>query len=270
MKYIKDASNLDNEIRKKEKIKLNIIKIWSDSINKKNLEKILKDLNKWEKETWEKFIIISSWAVALWKKRVIKSWWNILNFTKSSLASIWQQFLMQNYDKISGINKLVWEILIDDYADNKQLVNTILNLLENNVLIIVNHNDTLHNTELNNLSNKTDNDKNTVFLSKIISENLQNKIIIKRVIYLTNTNWLLDKKKKTVSGWKINSTKDKNCYKKFIEKDKSNSWTWWMESKLNCSFKVLEYWVKKSIISNAKYGLEYLYNTKNSTIFFKK
>jgi len=76
--------------------------------------------------------------------------------------------------------------LIDDFANEKHLTKTLYNLLENNVWIIINHNDTLHPDELNNVSEKSDNDKNTVFVSKIFNKFLDIKI--KRVIYLTNTN----------------------------------------------------------------------------------
>lgn len=103
---------------------INIVKIWSDSINESNLEKLLNDIEKYEKETWEKFLIISSWAVKLWKEQVLKRWWDLEKFTKSSLASIWQHFLMQTYDKLSW-NRLVWEVLLDDYI-NENYINTFI------------------------------------------------------------------------------------------------------------------------------------------------
>jgi len=39
---------------------INIVKIGSDSINEQNLRKIIDDAKKWEKQTGEKFIFISS------------------------------------------------------------------------------------------------------------------------------------------------------------------------------------------------------------------
>jgi glutamate 5-kinase len=183
------------------------------------------------------------------------------------LASIGQKYLMKQYLDILWDNKLVWEILIDDYADEKHLSKTIKNLLKNDVWIIINHNDTLHPDELNNVSEKSDNDKNTVFIAKIFNKYLD--IEIKRVIYLTNSNWLLDKEKNTVLGWKISSENDKNYYMNFVEKDKSNSWTGWMESKLDCSFKVLEYWIWEAIISNAKNWLECLVENSDNSRFWK-
>ena len=246
---------------------VNIVKIGSDSINENNLEKIIEDAKKWEKQTWEKFIFISSGAVKLWRDRVEESWKNVEKFCKSSLACIGQKFLMKQYWNILWKNLLVWEILIDDFADEKHLSETISNLIINDVWIIINHNDTLHPDELNNVSEKSDNDKNTVFVSKIFNKFLKKYFKIKRVIYLTNTNWLLDKNKNTVLGWNINSEDDKNYYKNFVEKTTSNSWTGWMESKLNCGFEVLENWVKEAIISNAKEWLECLLNWKKSTKF---
>ena len=112
--------------------KVNIVKIGSDSINENNLKKIISDAKKWEKSTWEKFIFISSWAVKLWKDRVQESWKNIEDFSKSSLASIWQNILMQKFDKFSWNEKLVWEILLDDYV-NKEYIEKIW--IENNNII---------------------------------------------------------------------------------------------------------------------------------------
>ena len=246
---------------------INIVKIGSDSINDYNLEKIIDDAKNWEKQTGEKFIFISSGAVKLVKDRVEESWKNVEDFSKSSLACIGQKFLMKQYWNILWENLLVWEILIDDFADEKHLSETISNLLINDAWIIINHNDTLHPDELNNVSEKSDNDKNTVFVSKIFNKFLKKYFKIKRVIYLTNTNWLLDENKKTVLGWKINSEEDKNYYRNFVEKSKSNSWTGWMESKLNCGFEVLKNWAKEAIISNAKEWLECLLNWKKSTKF---
>ena len=244
---------------------INIVKIGSDSINQNNLEKIIGDAKKWEEKTGEKFIFISSGAVKLWKDRVEENWKNSKNFSKSSLASIWQKFLMKQYWEILWAKEIVWEVLIDDFANEKHLTKTLYNLLENDIWIIINHNDTLHPDELNNVSEKSDNDKNTVFVSRIF--NKFSDINIKRVIYLTNTNWLLNKEKNTVLGWKIKSEEDKNYYKKFVEENKSNSWTWGMKSKLDCGFKVLEYGVGEVIISNAKNWLKYFDENRQCTKF---
>ncbi len=277
---------------------LNIVKIGSDSINEKNLEKIIEDAKAWEKDTKEKFIFISSWAVKLGEERVLESWKNSGNFSKSSFTTIGQQFLMQMYDNLSWKEKLVWEVLLDDYLNeefilnliwnkdrlnlvqnfskkfislvqskkDKKLVQTLLDNLWNDVWSIINHNDALSDEELSKVSSKTDNDKNAVYIAKILQDT---SVKVKRVIYLTNTNWLLDENNKTVLGWKIKSEEDKIYYKNFLREEKSNSWTGWMKSKLDCSFKVLDYWVKEAIITNAKNWLECLENSKNSTKFYK-
>jgi len=52
----------------------------------------------------------------------------------------------------------------------KCLLNTIINWVQNNILTIINYNDSTSFLELNNLTDKTDNDKNTVFLSKLINK----------------------------------------------------------------------------------------------------
>lgn len=106
--------------------------------------------------------------------------------------------------------------------------------------------------------------------------NVQNEYInetslkIQRVIYLTNTNWLLDKNKNTVSWWKIflkNINLEKEKYIKYIIEWKSDNWTWWMWSKIDCAFAVLKNWVKESIIANAKNWLLCLKNDYESTKF---
>jgi hypothetical protein len=124
------------------------------------------------------------------------------------------------YDKFSG-SRLVGEILIDDflnkdyihsfieksnkrkilkrfseyiislinYDKNKHLINTISNLVKNNVLVIINHNDATSNEELKKISSKSDNDKNTVFITDIISTfRAEVGLEVNKVIYLTNTN----------------------------------------------------------------------------------
>jgi len=111
---------------------VNIIKIGSDSVNDSNLERIVEGAKEWEKETWEKFIFISSGAVKLWKDRVKESWKNIEDFSKSSLASIGQSILMQKFDEFSWNEKLVWEILLDDYVNKEYIEKT---LIENNNII---------------------------------------------------------------------------------------------------------------------------------------
>ncbi len=235
--------------------KINIVKIGSDSINKKNLKRIIEDAWEWENKTWEKFIFISSGAVKMGRERVKEVWKNDTDFSTSSLASIGQQFLMQMYDTLSGDKKIVSEILLDDFADEKYLAKTLYNLLENNIWIIINYNDSLHPNELENVSEKTDNDRNTVFISQIIQKYLTKKIMISRVIYLTNTSWLLDWEKKTIKWWKISSSSEKEYYKSFVEEWKSSSWTGGMKSKLDCSFLVWKYGAKSAIIADAQHGL---------------
>ena len=136
--------------------------------------------------------------------------------------------------------------------------------IKNDVWSIINHNDALSDGELNNLSDKTDNDKNTIYISEILE---QTNYDVKRVIYLTNTNWLLDENKNTVLGWKINSEENKNYYRSFVKDDKSSSWTGWMGSKVDCSFEVLKYWVEESIIANAKDWLNCLKSDVSCTKF---
>ncbi len=247
------------------KEKINIIKIWSDSINRINLKNIIKDVKKRKKETQEKFIFISSGAVKLWKERISSFWLEEKDFLKSSLASIWQKFLMKLYLKYLWEKEIIGEVLIDDYANEEHLSSTLENLLKNDIWIIINHNDTLHPEELYNVSDKCDNDKNTVFITKLFNKYLDFKI--KRIIYLTNTNWLLDEKYNTVSWWEVKTEDNKNYFRSFVNNNKSKCWIWWMMSKLNCWFQVLNYWVREAIIANAKDWLDCLESNKKCTKF---
>lgn len=253
------------------------------------MKRLLDDINRYELETLEKFIIISSWAVKLWKARALEKWCDVEKLSTSSLASIWQQYLMQMYDRLSW-KKLVWEVLLDDYINadyvnsfiekvrdksilkklasnilwlvgeqkDKHLAYTIWNLVKNDVLVIINHNDTTSNDELKNLSSKTDNDKNTIHITEVINEySYEIWIRINRVIFLTNTNWLLDESQNTVRWWVVDSN-SKVKYLEYVEIKKSNDWTWWMDSKINCAFEVLEKWAEESIIANSSSWLDCL------------
>jgi len=103
--------------------KINLIKIWSDSIvDKKSkslkediIRKIVEDILYIRKKTGEDFIILSSWAVAKWLSLVEKS----DNYIKSTLSSIWQHRLIWLYDKLVWWNNIVSQILIDDKYNEK-------------------------------------------------------------------------------------------------------------------------------------------------------
>jgi len=110
-----------------------------------------------------------------------------------------------------------------DSLNKKSLEKIIADAKDNNIWAIINHNDSLHPNELNNISDKTDNDKNTLYLSRILSEYSDNKVHIKRVIYLTNTHWLLDENWTTVLWWKILWEENKNYYRSFINIDNDST-----------------------------------------------
>lgn len=284
---------------------INLVKIWSDSIHEENIEKLLIDIALYEEITHEKFIIISSGAVKLWKSKILEKWWKIDEISSSALASIWQQYLMQMYEKLSK-NKIVSQVLLDDYINSdyvntfieklrdkvvlknlaskvlwlvseqkdKHLANTIADLVRNNVLVIINHNDATSNDELKNLSSKTDNDKNTIHITQVINNySKEIWIRVKRVIFLTNTNWLLDDKWQTIQWWEIDISDNYSIdrYLAYIEKWKSNNGTWWMWSKVDCAFQVLSKWASESIIANSNSWLGCLINDDYmSTKFVKK
>lgn len=145
---------------------------------------------------------------------------------------------------------------------DKHLVELLKNNIKNDVLSIVNHNDAMSSLELNNITNATDNDKNAVELSK--------KIKLKRVIYLSNTNGLLDMNDNTITWWSIVDEFDKERYRKNIRIwERSKHWTGGGDSKLECCFDVLENSVWESIWANVSSGLSCLYENDNCTKFTK-
>jgi glutamate 5-kinase len=86
--------------------------------------------------------------------------------------------------------------MLIDYLNGKkdeQFIKTLNDLVSEDVIAIINHNDALSSQELNKLSSKTDNDNNVVHICQAV-DNFSRLISfrIRRVIYLTNTNGLLD------------------------------------------------------------------------------
>lgn len=136
----------------------------------------------------------------------------------------------------------------------------IINWLDNNILTIMNYNDSTSFLELNNLTTKTDNDKNTVFLSKLINKySNKTKYKVSKVFYLTNTNWLLGKNKKTIKWHKFSDIDDNQEFNKvekhllsFVNNDESWFWTWWMWSKILSWLECLKNDVDEIYISNSK------------------
>jgi len=83
--------------------------------------------------------------------------------------------------------KKLLELVRED--NDKHLLKTIINGIKNDILTIVNYNDSMSFHELNNLSNKSDNDQNTVFLSKLINSHCRKVgYKISRVFFLTNSD----------------------------------------------------------------------------------
>ena len=50
---------------------INLVKIWSEWICEKNIQKMLNDAKKWEEKLGEKFLFLSSWSVKLWLSKLI-------------------------------------------------------------------------------------------------------------------------------------------------------------------------------------------------------
>ncbi len=153
--------------------------------------------------------------------------------------------------------------LVSEQFD-RHLLKTILDGVKNSVLTIINYNDSTSSIELDKISDKTDNDKNTVFLSRLINTYSEETLYkISKVFYLTNTDWVLDENKKTV-GWydnlditcecEVNRIKQQLlCY---IDNSTSDNWTWWMWSKILSGLECLKYWVDWVYICNSENWLK--------------
>lgn len=231
----------------------------------------------------EKFIIITSWAVATWKSIIKSMYWEESLLSSAEYASIWQARLMNIYEKIFRKNWLIiWQWLIDDpYNINyifdilswsnsinipteddlrartellkecrdNHIRTTLLWLLNNWIIPIINHNDFVSPVELKQLTNHADNDNNALFFAWLIRER------VKTVILLTNTQWVLDSNWRTVSWWflwEVDKDKIESIHNKLmshISSETSSAWTWWMASKVNTLIKVTELWINGHIAS---------------------
>jgi len=275
---------------------VNIVKIWSWSINDQNIKNLLSDISKIQQKTNDKFLIVTSWAVKEWKEECRKKWISVWNLEKSNLATIGHSKIVDSYRRY--YDWVIWDILLHDkynidylkqlwlnidenmfetfkkldFLDNEFLVKcTLQNNICNWILTVVNHNDAMTNKELAHLSDKTDNDKNVPHLCELIYH-FQKEINfkVKNVIYLTWTNWLLDQDWNTIKWWQITDEESKNFYKNFvIVWEKSHHWTWWMLSKVDWSINVLDYWIQNSFIANAKDWLDCLEWKWKYTTFYK-
>lgn len=307
---------LDEEIQK-----ICLIKIWSWSVVKDNMEinydfliKLKNDIKKYELTTKEKVIILSSWAVALGKKELKDRWIDYKLYTKPQLASIWQNKLIKVYEEVFS-DKIVAQILFNDELNEdrflkrfpwnkkrqilldwcKWLIDAvkedsekhIVKLLADNVktwiLSILNYNDSLSSEELKELWKKSDNDANVLYLSETINKHRKKtKMQVTKIVFLTNTRWILNKDKETVQ-WELiqfNWTNVDNSsiinsliesYSKHIEVNKqSSNGTWWMISKLKNALKSLQIqWVKNVYIASSKDWLDCMENHDLSTCFEK-
>ena len=108
-----------------------------------------------------------------------------------------------------------------------------------------------------------DNDTNVLRVTNFINNYSMNDKI-NRIIYLTNTNWILDATWNTLIGGTARSLEEVNSLwnelSSYIHTDTSHSGTWGMQSKLDSGIACLENWAQEIIISNAKNGLDCLHS----------
>jgi len=205
-------------------------------------------------------------------------------FSKYSKNKILSQILLDDYVSRnyveSMLEKFLWgrrfwkklERFVIDFLlflnknKDKHLADLLIENFNNDLLSIINHNDALSSNELNNLSDKTDNDKNVIHISEALSR--YSDVIIKRVIFLTNTDGVLDENKNRVSG--NMNIKDiwieREKYLAYVHTKDSENGTGWMESKINSALDCLEFGVIEGVIANAEKWLDFL-DTSEATKF---
>jgi len=143
---------------------------------------------------------------------------------KQALASIGQPFLMRLlHDSFRDYGIPVGQCLLsyndfNNEVSKKNIVNTISVLLKNDILPIINENDTTATEEIK----FGDNDKLSSLAAILLNVDL--------LILVTNTNGIYDDQHKT-----IKIIKDINDVKKYIQKDFSDQGTGGMQTKLEAA-----------------------------------
>ena len=162
-------------------------------INYRRIEKLCKVLSDLQ-NSGEEIILVSSGAIGVGMGKAGLEKRPTENKKKQALAAIGQCELMFMYDKLFGeYNHSVAQILLTRYAveteqKRQNVINTINELLNMNIIPIINENDTVAIDELD--GNKIgDNDMLSAIVAKLISAD--------KLIILTDIDGLYDKNPKT-------------------------------------------------------------------------
>jgi len=219
-----------------------VIKLWSNvllddwGINELVVSNVVKSVN-FLVENWIKVLIVSSWSVALWKKNI---WLTKINWLSNIeweqiFSSLWQVSLInfyQNYFNKFNINVSQALLTRKDFSDRKRynsMKNVLLKSLELGVIPIINENDVLSQEELD----FSDNDELSALLAAMIWAD--------KLIILSTIDGLYDK----FPWWKllkeVNEINDETY--SMVWEVKSSLWKWWMASKLNTAWLLLDLWI---------------------------
>jgi glutamate 5-kinase len=173
----------------------------------------------------KEIVLVSSGAIALGKILTKTD-----NFSNQFYSTIGQTHLMNNYQKhFAKFGQGISQLLINTQylkKHNKHIKKTIDDSFNHGNITIINENDAL--------AKKSNNDILAAQISKTIQADL--------LIFLTNTNGILDKNNKTISKGTIKELK------KHIKKDTSSFGTGGMQTKLKAS-KITK---ARTIIASAK------------------
>lgn len=171
---------------------------------------------------------------------------------KQALAAIGQPFLMRLiYDSFRDYEIPVGQCLIsysdfNDESSKQNFVNTVLELIKNGVLPIINENDTIATEEIK----FGDNDKLSAMVAALVKAD--------KLILATNTYGIYDENKQT-----IQEVTDLQDVRQYINNEKSSQGTGGMHSKLDAAAiaqkKGIEIWIvngqEDDFLVNALEGL---------------
>ena len=201
-------------------------------------------------------VVVSSGAVRL-GKLVSKLNWNLSwdDLIKNAVyASIWQPYLMQIWNEVFKLfSKITSQILVDythqeDRAQIAHLKQLMESLVKNWIIPIVNFNDSMSNEELKKMVSFVDNDKTFQFVMTLLKEIFEGIEII-WVIFSDKPLMRADSKGNLVWVCRFVDVgrDDKNEILNYC-KWKSEIWTWWMRSKVNVAWDLVEKWIADRVV----------------------
>ncbi len=250
---------------------LAVIKFWSDTIvpDWKTYPEVV---NEFRQKIWNvisdnntdmDYIIVSSWSVKLWRREH----WQDLDFKIA--ASLWQVRLMEFWRDViwhnvsqvlvsynssidfSKLSKVKFKKLIEEFhrlyikSNQDQNTSELLKwLLFNWFVPIINFNDAVDNIELDALSRFQDNDKLFAYIVELVKHIEEYDkvywVIYSNMPFCVRSEWKLKTREEIVT-WR-----DPLACLLYYCNGMSNSWTWWMWSKLWVAYELVDEWYLES------------------------